>query len=97
MVRTTRSLIFEYGNVRKAVELLSEYRAFAESQNVEVLIFGEPWGHSRRIHVHHDHPDAGAAQNWLTTFRANDRARQMLIEVEALAETDMEITMLLEY
>ena len=96
MVRVVRSMIVQHGNVEKATTLLNEYRGYAESQNIVARVFGEPFGHLRRLHLHFDFPDAGAAEEWNTAFRGNERAMQMYREIDAIAESDIDSSLLSE-
>jgi hypothetical protein len=84
------------GNVMKALGLLDEYRRYEESQNVTSSVFSEPWGQTHRVHLHHDFPNAGEAQEWIDAFRDNPRAVQALHELHAIVESTADAAMLVE-
>ena len=97
MVRVTYSWMVKQGNVIKALGLLDEYRRYEETQNVTSSVFSEPWGQTHRVHLHHDFPNAGDAQEWWAAFQDNPRAVQALHEFQAIVETAADAAILVEH
>ena len=96
MVRVTYSWMVKPGSLRKALDILDEYLRYEESQNVTGMIFLEPWSQPRRVHLHHDFPDAVKAQEWNAAFLDNPRAMEALHDLQAIVESAADVAMLVK-
>lgn len=94
MIRIVRTFEAQPGKRQQVIDVLKEISGYAETQNVNILVLNEPWGHLRRVQVHTDFDEADTALNWVEDLQSVPRAREAIQRLDDLTSGHVEAAFL---
>ena len=96
MIRTVRTVVAKPGMRSQVVEILKEISQYAATQDIEIRVFTEPWGHTARIHMHSDYDDADTSLGFIEKVTSNPKGEEAIQRLAQLIEGHMEASLLAE-
>ena len=95
MIRIVRTYTAKQGRRREVVDALREVSQYAATQGINIRVLYEPWGNSRRVHIHTDYEEADMALRFIDEIYFNNpRGVEAVQRVIEMTEGDEEVTFL---